>query len=58
MIEKDDNRVQSISKLEIDKWKDIRTNVRSLCKKVPGEYWRKLDQTREYPEEFVKNLTD
>ena len=58
MIEKDDNRVQSISKLEIDKWKDIRTNVRSLCKKFPGEYWRKLDQTREYPEEFVKNLTD
>ena len=58
MIEKDDDRVQSISKLEIDKWKDIRTSVRGLCKKFPGEYWRKLDQTREYPEEFVKNLTE
>jgi alkylation response protein AidB-like acyl-CoA dehydrogenase len=37
--------------------KDIREGVRKLCKHFPGEYWRKLDQTRAYPAEFVAALT-
>jgi acyl-CoA dehydrogenase len=36
----------------------IRTAVRDLCAKYPGEYWRGLDQARAYPEAFVKALTD
>jgi len=36
----------------------IRSAVREVCAKYPGEYWRDLDQRREYPEAFVKELTD
>jgi len=37
---------------------EIRDAVRGLCAKFPGEYWRKLDRERTYPEEFVQALTD
>jgi acyl-CoA dehydrogenase len=36
----------------------LRTRVRELCAKYPDEYWRKVDQQRAYPEEFVQALTD
>jgi acyl-CoA dehydrogenase len=36
----------------------IRSAVREVCANYPGEYWRDLDQRREYPEAFVKELTD
>jgi acyl-CoA dehydrogenase len=36
----------------------IRAAVRDLCSRFPGEYWRKLDEARAYPEEFVRALTD
>jgi acyl-CoA dehydrogenase len=36
---------------------EIRENVRKLCARFPGEYWRKLDRAREYPTEFVQTLT-
>jgi acyl-CoA dehydrogenase len=36
----------------------IRAAVRNLCSRFPGEYWRKLDEARAYPEEFVRALTD
>ncbi len=36
---------------------DIRAAVRSLCAGFPGEYWRRLDRERAYPEEFVAALT-
>ena len=36
----------------------IRAAVRDLCARFPGEYWRKLDEARDYPEEFVRALTD
>ena len=36
----------------------IRAPVRDLCSRFPGEYWRKLDEARAYPEEFVRALTD
>ena len=52
------NRVPSIATIEPDAWKDIRDGVRTLCSNFPGEYWRKLDSAREYPEKFVKALTD
>jgi acyl-CoA dehydrogenase len=35
----------------------IRSAVRALCEKFPGEYWRKLDRERAYPSEFVAALT-
>ena len=35
----------------------IREAVRALCADFPGEYWRKVDRERAYPEEFVAALT-
>jgi len=37
---------------------DIRRSIRSLCDGFPGEYWRKLDEQRDYPTEFVTALTE
>ncbi len=36
----------------------IRTQIRALCAKFPGEYWRTHDQNRTYPREFVDALTE
>jgi acyl-CoA dehydrogenase len=36
---------------------EIRTAVRELCGRFPGEYWRALEPDR-YPEEFVVALTE
>ena len=38
--------------------REIRDEVRRLCAKFPGEYWRKLDEVRKYPTEFVQALTE
>jgi len=37
---------------------EIREEVRKLCARFPGEYWRELDQRRGYPTEFVQALTE
>lgn len=37
---------------------EIREEVRKLCARFPGEYWRKLDSVRGYPTEFVQALTE
>ena len=37
---------------------EIREEVRKLCARFPGEYWRKLDEARAYPSEFVQALTE
>ncbi|HEY8289267.1 MAG TPA: acyl-CoA dehydrogenase family protein, partial [Acetobacteraceae bacterium] len=37
---------------------EIREEVKKLCARFPGEYWRKLDQERTYPTEFVRALTE
>lgn len=37
---------------------EIREEVRKLCSRFPGEYWRKLDAERGYPTEFVSALTE
>ena len=36
----------------------IRAAVRSLCAQFPDAYWRELDRTSEYPDTFVRALTD
>ena len=36
---------------------DIRDGIRSLCAQFPDEYFRKIDEQRGYPEEFVDALT-
>ncbi|MBN9051000.1 MAG: acyl-CoA/acyl-ACP dehydrogenase [Rhizobiales bacterium] len=40
-----------------DQHQDIREAVRALCAEFPGEYHRKVDEQRGYPEEFVDALT-
>ncbi|WP_404817622.1 acyl-CoA dehydrogenase family protein [Falsiroseomonas ponticola] len=37
---------------------EIRAEVRKLCARFPGEYWRELDARRGYPTEFVTALTE
>lgn len=36
---------------------DIQEEVAKLCAQFPGDYWRKLDETRAYPSAFVEALT-
>jgi alkylation response protein AidB-like acyl-CoA dehydrogenase len=43
---------------DADPHAEIRAEVRKLCAKFPGEYWRELDARRGYPTEFVKALTE
>ena len=57
-MSENNHRVPCIANIENDAWEDIRNGVRDLCENFPGEYWRKLDGAREYPEKFVKALTD
>ena len=35
----------------------LRGTVREVCAGFPGEYWRALDEKREYPEAFVRAMT-
>ncbi|MBP7063318.1 acyl-CoA dehydrogenase family protein [Ferrovibrio sp.] len=35
---------------------EIRDEIRKLCARFPGEYWRKLDREMAYPKEFVQAL--
>jgi acyl-CoA dehydrogenase len=44
--------------LPADPHSEIRIEVAKLCARFPGEYWRKLDQVRGYPTEFVHALTE
>src|SRR5215510_8941897 len=37
---------------------ELRDAVRDLCRKFGGEYWRKVDEQRAYPDAFVKALTE
>ena len=36
---------------------EIRNEIRKFCSKYGDEYWRNLDRHRQYPEEFVQELT-
>ena len=35
----------------------LREQVRQVCAGFPDEYWRALDERREYPEAFVRAMT-
>ena len=37
---------------------EIRAGVRKICEGFPGAYWRGLDERQEYPDAFVKALTE
>jgi alkylation response protein AidB-like acyl-CoA dehydrogenase len=39
-------------------YSEIREEVRKLCARFPGAYWRDLDRARGYPTEFVNALTE
>ncbi|MFJ3314862.1 acyl-CoA dehydrogenase family protein [Herbaspirillum huttiense] len=40
-----------------DTYTDLRDAVRDLCQTFSAEYWRKVDEARGYPEQFVDALT-
>jgi acyl-CoA dehydrogenase len=37
---------------------ELRSAVRELCKRFGGEYWRKVDEERAYPDAFARALTE
>jgi acyl-CoA dehydrogenase len=41
-----------------DDYPHLREQVRKLCGRFPGEYWRRLDREAAYPTEFVRALTE
>jgi acyl-CoA dehydrogenase len=41
-----------------EQYEAIRTAVRDICKDYPDPYWRELDKAEEYPDEFVRALTE
>jgi len=44
--------------IHTDEHAEIRAAVAKLCAGFPGEYWRKLDEDRAYPTDFVRALTE
>jgi acyl-CoA dehydrogenase len=40
-----------------DQYQDIRDAIRDLCAEFPSDYFRKIDEQRGYPEQFVEALT-
>jgi acyl-CoA dehydrogenase len=49
-------RERSVAKTEL--YEDLRQGVRQVCVGFPDSYWRELDAKREYPDEFVKAMTE
>ncbi len=47
-----------VALIQADEHAEIRQAVARLCAGFPGEYWRKLDERRGYPTEFVQALTE
>ena len=37
---------------------ELRQGVRDVCRDFPEEYWQRTDAARQYPEEFVRALTE
>ncbi len=52
---RDDHAASALTDEELEA---IRDSVRALCQDYPGDYWRELDEKREYPTEFVKAMTE
>ena len=40
-----------------DEQRAIRQAVREICRQFPDQYWRELDRTGGYPDDFVRELT-
>jgi acyl-CoA dehydrogenase len=40
-----------------DPYQELRSALRELCAQFPAEYFRRIDERRAYPEEFVDTLT-
>jgi acyl-CoA dehydrogenase len=36
----------------------IRDEIRKVCKEFPDSYWREVDRKRDYPDSFVRKLTE
>jgi acyl-CoA dehydrogenase len=36
----------------------IREEIRKVCKEFPDAYWREIDRKKDYPEAFVRNLSE
>ncbi|MEG3000376.1 MAG: acyl-CoA dehydrogenase family protein [Comamonas sp.] len=47
-----------IEQTQSNNYPEIRDAIRDLCKGFPDEYFRKVDETRAYPEAFVNALTE
>ncbi|WP_119272821.1 acyl-CoA dehydrogenase family protein [Taklimakanibacter deserti] len=43
---------------EVTSHREIREEIRKLCLRFPGDYWRQCDRDRTYPAEFVQALTE
>jgi acyl-CoA dehydrogenase len=41
-----------------DPYQELRSALRELCAQFPAEYFRRIDERRAYPEEFVDALTN
>ena len=39
-------------------YEELRRGVREVCAKFSDSYWRELDAAREYPEGFVRAMTE
>ena len=49
--------MNQISPITTHPYAEIQQEVAKLCAGFPGAYWRKLDEVRGYPTEFVQALT-
>ena len=41
-----------------ERHEELRLSVREVCEGFPDAYWRGLDAKREYPEEFVRAMSE
>ena len=51
-------RKERLGVIKTGAYEDLRRGVREVCEDFPDEYWRGLDARREYPEGFVRAMTE
>ncbi|MGH2561400.1 MAG: acyl-CoA dehydrogenase family protein [Thermomicrobiales bacterium] len=47
----------SVSVEDSEQVQSLRSRVRAIASQLPDDYWRRHDQERTYPQEFIKTLT-
>ncbi|TIP41024.1 MAG: acyl-CoA dehydrogenase family protein, partial [Mesorhizobium sp.] len=52
------NAADPVSLVLGEDFPELREGTRRICAGFPGSYWRELDDTRGYPSEFVRALTN